>query len=199
MTRLFAGMMRLTLATVVAGCLCAGGCGGESFRPRLGRPAPRGIEAFERQFGTNRALPPQRSRRVSVLVMLPAYGVVEQIRRGNMGHAAIDVGGRLYDVGSLNGYAYTVRGSPAVRFWDFADADAAVGALADQADTNGHLDRITRFDVTVTDEQANRLHERRLLLGVRGRSDDQVVNQGKPRRAHLRPNSSASRTPAPAA
>src|SRR5204862_7901261 len=135
------------------------GCGADRFEPRLSRPAPRGIEPFERQFVTNRTLPPQRCRRVTVLVMLPAYGTVEQIRRGNMGHAAIEVDGRLYDVGALNGYAYTLRGAPGVRFWNFPDAEAALRAVAGQSDADGHLDRILRFDVTVADEQANRLHE----------------------------------------
>jgi hypothetical protein len=91
--------------------------------------------------------------------MRPAYGVVEQIRRGNMGHAAIEVDGRLYDAGALNGYAYTLRAAPAVRFWNFPNADSALRAVANTSDADGHLDNILRFDVTVTDEQADRLHE----------------------------------------
>jgi hypothetical protein len=147
-------------ATIAAFCLSAlSGCTPDRFEPRVSRPAPRGIEAFDRQFLANRTLPPQRCRRVTVLVMRPTYGVVQQIRRGNMGHAAIEVDGRLYDVGALNGYAYTLHGAPAVRFWNFPNADAAVRAVADTSDADGHLDRILRFDVTVTDEQADRLHE----------------------------------------
>jgi len=149
-----------TLATIAACWLTAlAGCGAERFDPRLSRPAPRGIEAFERQFVTHRTLPPQRLRRVTVLVMRPAYGVVEQIRRGNMGHAAIEVDGRLFDAGALNGYAYTLRAAPAVRFWNFPDAAAALRSVAGRSDADGHLDRILRFDVTVTDGQADRLHE----------------------------------------
>jgi hypothetical protein len=135
------------------------GCGADRFEPRLRNPTSPGIEAFERQFVANRKLPPARCRPVTVLVMLPTYDVIEKIRRGNMGHAAIDVDGRLYDIGALNGYAYTLRAAPGVRFWNFPDADDALRALAGRADADGHLDRILRFDVTVTDEQADRLHE----------------------------------------
>src|SRR3954462_13803533 len=151
---------RVLLAAIAAYCFSvAGGCGSDRFQPRLTHPPPRGIEAFERQFVANQSLPQERCRRATVLVMLPAYGVVEQIRRGNMGHAAIDVDGRLYDVGALNGYAYTLRAAPGVRFWNFPDARAALRALTDHPDADGHLDRILRFDVTITDEQARRLHE----------------------------------------
>ena len=74
--------------------------------------------------------------------MAPRYGTVEQIRRGNMGHAAIEVDGRLYDIGALNGYAYTLRGAPAVRFWNFTDMDAALAAVRGHPDADGHLDRL---------------------------------------------------------
>src|SRR6185369_18079190 len=90
--------------------------------------------------------------------MLPAYGPVEQIRRGNMGHAAIEVDRRLYDMGSLNGYAYPFRATTAIRFWDFPTADAALAAIKSHPDCDGHLDRIVRFDATITADQATRLH-----------------------------------------
>lgn len=60
-----------------------------------------------------------------------------------------------------------------MRFWDFASADAALAAVKDHPDCDGHLDRIVRFDVTVTDEQARRLRdwwdqmERRMLANPR--------------------------------
>ena len=89
--------------------------------------------------------------------MLPSYSTTEQIRRGNMGHAAIEVHGRLFDMGSLNGYAYPVRATRAVRFWNFPTADAALQAISNQTDCDGHRDRILRFDVDVTPQQAHRL------------------------------------------
>ncbi len=121
------------------------GCGGDRFTPRV---AP-GEVRFE-------TVTP---RRVTILLMTPAYGFVEQVRHGNMGHAAIEIDGRLYDMGALNGYAFVFKPTPAVRFWDLATADAALAALANQPDASGHLDRIVRFDITVTGEQARRLRE----------------------------------------
>jgi hypothetical protein len=72
--------------------------------------------------------------------MLPAYGTADQLRAGNMGHAAIEFGGRLHDMGSLNGYAYTFRPSIAVRFWPWPTADAALSALVNHPDADGWLD-----------------------------------------------------------
>src|SRR3954469_21848499 len=69
------------------------GCGADRFEPHL---PPR-----TQSLDDGSTVHP-----VVILVMLPAYGEIEQIRRGNMGHVAIDVDGRLYDMGSLNGYAY---------------------------------------------------------------------------------------------
>jgi hypothetical protein len=173
-------MTRIALAMVMT---LLGGCAGDKFSPRLVSPVPvpradpfapdrfgdLAWRRFARQFAANRDLPPERLRHVIVLIMLPSYGTVEQIRHGNMGHVAIDVDGRLYDMGALNGYAYVFRANPAVRFWDFPDADSAVAAVRNHPDCDGHLDRIVRFDVTVTDEQAARLRdwwdqmERRML------------------------------------
>jgi hypothetical protein len=121
------------------------GCGADRFEPQL----PPETDSIGNESA---------ARPVTVLVMVPAYGVVEQIRRGNMGHAAIDVDGRLYDMGSLNGYAFPFRASTAVRFWNFPTADAALRAIVNQPDCDGHLDRILRFDVQVTAAQADRLH-----------------------------------------
>lgn len=158
---------------LVAALALAGGCGADRFTPRLSPPADwsrpeaavRGVSSmadyqrFSQQFKTNRDLPPSRLCQVIIIVMLPRYGPVEQIRRGNMGHAAIDVGGRLYDMGSLNGYAYVFRPTAAVRFWHFPTADAALSTITGTSDCDDHLDRILRFDVTVTDAQAGRLHD----------------------------------------
>jgi hypothetical protein len=94
---------------------------------------------------------------VVILIETPGYGLYDQIRAGNMGHAAIEIDGKLHDIGSLNGYAYTISASRAVRFWNFADAATALREIAGHPDSDGALPRVTRFDVTVTDAQAARL------------------------------------------
>jgi hypothetical protein len=166
----------LARAAIVATFLCAvmaAGCGAEKFSPRAAwqdsagsvdpfSPDRFGDLAWRRfagQFSRNRSLPPELLSRVVVLIMLPRYSPVEQIRHGNMGHVAIEIDHRLYDMGALNGYAYVFRPAPAIRFWDFPTADAALKAVKDHPDCDGHLDRIIRFDVTVSTIQAARLRD----------------------------------------
>ena len=140
-----------------------GGCGPAAWRPPTLAPPPAGRagdtarRAFARQYDLNRDVLPAHLRRVTVLVMLPAYDTLEQLRAGNMGHAAIEFDGRLHDVGSLNGYAFTFRPSTGVPFWPWRTADAAAAALVGHPDCDGWLDELTRFDVTVTDDQVRRL------------------------------------------
>ena len=122
----------LARAAIVATLLCAvmaAGCGAEKFSPRAAwqdsagsvdrfSPDRFGDLAWRRfagQFSRNRSLPPELLSRVVVLNMLPRYSPVEQIRHGNMGHVAIEIDHRLYDMGALNGYAYVFRANPAVR------------------------------------------------------------------------------------
>jgi hypothetical protein len=106
-----------------------------------------------------RAAVPEKIERVTILVMLPAYGMTEQIRAGNMGHAAIEFHGRLHDIGSLNGYAFTFRASTGVRFWPFDNADAALAAVSNHFDCDRYRDSITRCDVIVTPAQADALEK----------------------------------------
>lgn len=102
-------MLRICAVLLLA---IAMGCRGETFVPRLS-PLPDeprldpfasdrfgelAWRRFARQFRDNRDLQPQRLRHVAVLVMTPRYGSVEQIRHGNMGHVAIEIDGRLYDM-----------------------------------------------------------------------------------------------------
>jgi hypothetical protein len=133
-------------------------CGESSGLPAVARINPT-ASAVESQYGCNADLPADHLRYVVVLVMTPAYGNADQIRAGNMGHVAIEVNGRLHDMGSLNGYAFTFAPSTAVRFWPWPTADRAVAAIAGHADCDGNLDELDRFDVTVTDQQADRIAE----------------------------------------
>jgi len=105
------------------------------------------------------ATPPGPSHRLVVLIQTPAYGTLEQIRAGNMGHVAIEIDQHLHDIGSLNGYAFTFVHSRAIRFWNFPDADAALPFLLSHPDTDGNLDRFTRMDADVTSAQAGALEQ----------------------------------------
>jgi hypothetical protein len=152
----------LTLLAIV---VALAGCREVFWRPEESAPRPsdaghiKGTAylRFAEQFKRNRTLPVERRRRVVILVMTPAYGTLDQIRAGNMGHAAIEINGRLHDMGSLNGYAFTLRPSTAVRFWPWQNAQQTLIAICGHPDSDGWLDGIARFDVTVTDEQATRL------------------------------------------
>jgi hypothetical protein len=152
-------MHRLTwiaLLVLLSGCA-------ESFEPQIAGiapPIPNRLQlqiparaSFSRQYLINRSLGMEHHRLISILVMAPAYGTLQQIRAGNMGHAAIEIEGRLHDMGSLNGYAFTLAPSRAVRDWSFEGASQAVSSLISHPDADGYLDEITRFDVTVTDVQ----------------------------------------------
>jgi hypothetical protein len=143
-----------------------GGCG-QSFQPLVqsrllpqshGRAAE--VAAYKRfcgQFGENRNLPIDRQRHIVILLMTPAYGTLRQISAGNMGHAAIEINGTMHDMGSMNGYAFAFSPTPGLRDWDFPDADSTLSRIVGHADSDGYLDEITRFDVTITDDQADRL------------------------------------------